>query len=121
MTTRAIAYLCSEYPAISHTFIYREIESLRKAGMIVHTASIHKPTNLKVMTSDEQMEAENTFMVLSQPIPLILSAHLHCLRKSPIGYLRMTGGAIKLPDKPRRPGERFRPGEVRGGSVGIRL
>ena len=104
MTTRAIAYLCSEYPAISHTFIYREIESLRKAGMIVHTASIHKPTNLKVMTSDEQMEAEKTFMVLSQPIPLILSAHLHCLQKSPIGYLRMAGGAIKLLTKgPKSP------------------
>ena len=104
MTTRAIAYLCSEYPAISHTFIYREIESLRKAGMIVHTASIHKPSNLKVMTSDEQMEAEKTFMVLSQPIPLILSAHLHCLRKSPLGYLRMAGGAIKLLTKgPKSP------------------
>ncbi|NMW21767.1 MAG: glycosyltransferase family 4 protein [Chlorobiaceae bacterium] len=104
MTTRTIAYLCSEYPAISHTFIYREIESLRKAGMIVHTASIHKPTNLKVMTSDEQMEAEKTFMVLSQPIPLILSAHLHCLQKSPLGYLRMAGGAIKLLTKgPKSP------------------
>ena len=96
MTKRPIGYLCSEYPAISHTFIYREIESLRKAGMIVHTASIRRPSNLTVMTSDEQVEAENTLMVLSQPLPLMLSAHMHCLFKNPIGYLRMAGGALKL-------------------------
>ena len=104
MTRRPIAYLCSEYPAISHTFIYREIESLRNTGMTVHTASIHKPTNLTVMTSDEQLEAEKTFMVLSQPIPSMIGAHLHCLQKSPTGYLRMVGGAIKLLTKgPKSP------------------
>jgi len=96
MTTRAIAYLCSEYPAISHTFIHREIESLRKAGMIVHTASIHRPTNLSVMTSAEQLEAEQTMMVLSQSISSIIGAHLHCMYKNPTGYLRMATGALKL-------------------------
>ncbi|MEI7787370.1 MAG: glycosyltransferase family 4 protein [Chlorobiaceae bacterium] len=104
MTTKAIAYLCSEYPAISHTFIYREIESLRKAGMIVHTASIHKPTNLSMMTSAEQLEAEHTMMVLSQSISSIIGAHLHCILKKPAGYLRMTAGAWKLLTKgPKSP------------------
>ena len=37
-----IAYLCSEYPAVSHTFIFREIESLRRAGILVHTATIRR-------------------------------------------------------------------------------
>ncbi len=96
MTTRAIAYLCSEYPAISHTFIYREIESLRNAGMTVHTASIRKPSNLTVMTPAEQKEAEETLMVLSMPLPLMLSAHLHCLKKNPAGYLRMAAAGLQL-------------------------
>ena len=96
MTRRAIAYLCSEYPAISHTFIYREIESLRNAGMTVHTASIRRSTNLQVMTSPEQLEAENTLMVLDQPLPLIVSAHMHCLKTNPKGYLRMARAALKL-------------------------
>jgi glycosyltransferase involved in cell wall biosynthesis len=96
MTKKTIAYLCSEYPAISHTFIFREIESLRKAGMIVHTASIRRSSNLSVMTSSEQLEAEKTLMVLSQPLLLILSAHLHCMYKNPTGYLRMATGALKL-------------------------
>jgi len=96
MTLKSIAYLCSEYPAISHTFIYREIESLRKAGMNVHTASIHMPSNLTVMTSAEQLEAETTLMVLSQPILSIIGAHWHCILKNPTGYLRMTTEALKL-------------------------
>ncbi len=96
MTTKAIAYLCSEYPAISHTFIYREIESLRRAGMTVHTASIRKPSNLKVMTPAEQTEAEETLMVLSMPLLSMLGAHLHCMKKSPAGYLRMAAAGLRL-------------------------
>ena len=96
MTTKAIAYLCSEYPAISHTFIYREIESLRRAGMTVHTASIRKPSNLKVMTPAEQTEAAETLMVLSMPLPSMIGAHLHCMKQSPAGYLRMAAAGLRL-------------------------
>ena len=96
MTPKTIGYLCSEYPAVSHTFIYREIESLRKSGMIVHTATIRRPANLSVMAAEEQEEAKNTLMVLSQPVGAVLAAHLHCLVKSPVGYLRMAAGALKL-------------------------
>ena len=81
MNQTPIGYLCSEYPAISHTFIYREIESIRKAGISVHTASIRKPSDLDVMTPDEQREADKTLMVLSRSPLAILKAHLHCLKK----------------------------------------
>lgn len=96
MTARPIAYLCSEYPAISHTFIYREIESLRKAGMIVHTASIRKSSSIGVLTPPEQQEADKTLMVLSVPLHLILKAHLHCIFGKPAGYLRMALFASRL-------------------------
>jgi len=96
MIKQPIAYLCSEYPAISHTFIYREIESLRKAGMTVHTASIRKPSNLELMTAAEQDEALQTLMVLATPPQLMAKAHLHSLLKNPAGYLRMAFEASKL-------------------------
>ncbi|RXK85031.1 colanic acid biosynthesis glycosyltransferase WcaL [Chlorobaculum sp. 24CR] len=96
MTQKPIAYLCSEYPAISHTFIYREIESLRKAGMTVHTASIHRPKKLDLMTPAEQEEAANTLVVLSQPATAIIGAHLHCLTRNPGGYFRMAAEAFRL-------------------------
>ncbi len=38
-----VGYLVSEYPAVSHTFILREIKALRAHGFQVFTASINKP------------------------------------------------------------------------------
>ncbi|MCF8271896.1 glycosyltransferase [Chlorobium sp.] len=96
MKEQPIAYLCSEYPAISHTFIYREIQSLRQSGFTVHTASIRKPAGLDIMTADEQEEASNTLMVLSQPATAIIRAHLGCLAKNPGGYLKMAAAALRL-------------------------
>ena len=96
MNQQPIAYLCSEYPAISHTFIHREIETLRQSGMTVHTASIHEPTNTVMMTPEEQREAANTLKVLSSPLSSMLKAHLHCALNNPQGYLRMAAAAAWL-------------------------
>src|SRR5262249_32703694 len=38
-----IGYLASEYPAISHTFIRREIEALRARGIEIRTFALHPP------------------------------------------------------------------------------
>jgi colanic acid/amylovoran biosynthesis glycosyltransferase len=96
MNKGTIAYLCSEYPAVSHTFIHREIESLRLAGMTVHTATIRNPAQVEVMTKAEQEEADRTLKVLSQPVGKIAKAHLHCIRQHPAGYLRMAATASRL-------------------------
>ncbi|WP_449258685.1 glycosyltransferase family 4 protein [Chlorobium limicola] len=96
MKKQPIAYLCSEYPAISHTFIYREIQSLRKEGYTVYPASIRKPDKVEIMTPDEQQEARDTLMVLSQPATEILRAHIYCVVKNPAGYLRMAVTALRL-------------------------
>ena len=42
MTTR-VAYLVSQYPAVSHVFIEREVLGLRARGVEVHTFSVRKP------------------------------------------------------------------------------
>ncbi len=39
-TPAALAYLVSQYPTISHTFVLREIRGLRAAGLTVHVASV---------------------------------------------------------------------------------
>lgn len=99
-----IAYLCSEYPAISHTFIFREIESLRSAGLKVHTATIRQSSNIGVMTPGEQQEAKDTFVVLSRSLPSVFKAHAHCMLKNPAGYLRMATAGLKPVFKgPRSP------------------
>ena len=49
-----IAYLVSRYPAVSHTFILREVQRLRSANFEIHVASINPPDRAaSVMTSEE--------------------------------------------------------------------
>lgn len=48
-----IAYLVSEFPGISHTFILREVEELKKNNVEVVTISINSPKNLEVMDEKE--------------------------------------------------------------------
>ena len=38
-----LAYLTSQYPAASHTFIRREIEALREQGWSIDTFSVRPP------------------------------------------------------------------------------
>ncbi|CAL8968646.1 D-inositol-3-phosphate glycosyltransferase [Propionicimonas sp. T2.31MG-18] len=53
-----VAYLVSQYPLISHTFIEREIEGLRALGTPVHTFSIREPGDL--MSDAMRAEAGRT-------------------------------------------------------------
>jgi len=99
-----IAYLCSEYPAISQTFIFHEIQSLRRAGFNVTPVSVHRPANLDVMTERERQEAADTLVMTRLRLPAILAAHLRTLLRSPAGYLRMTASALSLLTKgPKSP------------------
>jgi colanic acid/amylovoran biosynthesis glycosyltransferase len=59
-----IGYLVSRYPAISHTFILREVLALRELGMAIETASINVPDRSpEQLTAQEHLEAERTFYV----------------------------------------------------------
>ena len=54
-----IAYLVSRYPAVSHTFILREVLGLRELGLRVEVASINAPDRpADQMTAQERAEAQ---------------------------------------------------------------
>jgi colanic acid/amylovoran biosynthesis glycosyltransferase len=92
-----IAYLVSEYPAVSHTFILREVQRLRKANFEIHTASINLTDHpLSGMTSEEQSEAAATFYVKREGISGALKAHTKVLLNSPMSYLRGFCFALSL-------------------------
>lgn len=72
-----IAYLTGVYPAISHTFILREVIALRAAGFRVTTCSINRPESHHLIGPDEREAAGSTFYVLAQARrPLVLLAAL---------------------------------------------
>jgi colanic acid/amylovoran biosynthesis glycosyltransferase len=60
-----IAYLISEYPAPSHTFIRREIAALRRAGLTIATFSI-RPAKGEFASEQERIDRAETQAVLGR-------------------------------------------------------
>jgi glycosyltransferase involved in cell wall biosynthesis len=92
-----IAYLTGDYPKVSHTFILREVESLRAAGLQVVTCSIRKPAPSEFKGSEEQRALSETFYVLAaarNPLRL-LAAHVGLFVRSPGRWFSAAGLAFR--------------------------
>ena len=64
MSPVRMAYLVSQYPGISHTFILREVLRLRELGFEIEVASINAPDRPpERLTTAEQAEAARTYYV----------------------------------------------------------
>ena len=67
MTTQPrpiVAYLTGEYPAVSHTFILREVEALRRLGLDVRTCSVRRTGAEHHRGPSEKEAAATTFYLL---------------------------------------------------------
>ncbi len=96
-----IAYLTGQYPAVSHTFILREVEALRARGFEVQTCSIRRTDPTHHRGEEEKAAAASTFYVLAgakNPARL-LAALGHALR-SPGRFM----SAVALAWRTRPPG-----------------
>jgi len=91
-----IAYFSSEYPAISHTFIFREICELRSAGFKVCAAAVNPTANLEKMTDAEKTEARQTLVIKRRAIWRVAADHLTLLWQAPKKYLAMAKQALNL-------------------------
>lgn len=92
-----LAYLVSRYPALSHTFILREVRWLRAHGFEIHTASVNVPDRpMPGLTAEEREEAGATYCLKQAGIRGALRAHLLALLTRPWGYLRGFGFAVAL-------------------------
>lgn len=92
-----IAYLISQYPAISHTFILREITTLRNFGFDIQVASMNAPDRpSEQLTTTERHEATQTFYVKPQGVLGALKAHFLTFITFPFAYLRGLGFALYL-------------------------
>lgn len=95
--TIRLAYLVSQYPAVSHTFILREVLRLRELGFEIAVASINPPDRpLEKLTAAEQAEAERTYCVKRHGVMGALTAKLATLTTHPAGFLRGLKFALRL-------------------------
>jgi glycosyltransferase involved in cell wall biosynthesis len=82
-----LAYLVSQYPAISHTFVLREIRRLRELGFDVRVASIRGPDRpFEQLTVEEQEEQRATFYIKPAGITAALRANARMLLRRPLAY-----------------------------------
>ena len=92
-----LGYLVSRYPAVSHTFILREIVELRRLGFRIEVASINgldRP--LELLTEEERREAASTFYVKAAGAGGALKANLSAFVRGPAAYLRGLWFAVGL-------------------------
>ena len=82
-----VGIVVSRYPALSHVFIRREVEALRRQGVGVETLSLRSPTPAELLTAADRAEAQRTPTL--QPVRpfTLLRGHLRRLRKSPHRYV----------------------------------
>ncbi len=84
-----MGYLISRYPALSHTFILREVRGLRELGLQIETASINGLDRAATdLTGEEREEAARTFFVKPAGWRGALSAHWRMIFQQPFGYAR---------------------------------
>lgn len=81
-----IAYLTAQYPALSHTFILREVEALRELGFDVSTCSIRRVDPQQLRGKAEQAASASSFYVLAAA-------------RNPLTFLRAQGAALRAPGR----------------------
>jgi colanic acid/amylovoran biosynthesis glycosyltransferase len=94
--SQRIGYLTSGYPAVSHTFITREVEALRALGFDVRTFGIRRAPPETLLTDRDRRIAEETFAVFPVDRSRLLQAHVRALRSHPVRYIATLLSALRL-------------------------
>lgn len=97
-----IAYLTSLYPALSHTFIRREVAALRRRGLEIDTMSVRPVEPADLSFEEDREEAARTWTILPVGVWKLLRTHGLMLLSHPLGY----GAALGLAATHRVPGVR---------------
>lgn len=92
-----LAYLVSQIPALSHTFILREINELRSRGFEIQVASVNSPDRpLEQLTASERAQAESTFYVKPAGVRGALAAHALTALTQPLAWVRGFAAALRM-------------------------
>lgn len=91
-----VAYVCSRYPAISHTFVLREVLALRRRGVEVHTFSIRRAADSEVLAPADRDALQTTFAILPARWLRLTLAHLRAMLLAPATYAATLRRALAL-------------------------
>ena len=91
-----VAYLVSQYPARSHTFILREIQRLRELGFAIHVASVRAADRAFDQLSPEEQEEQRATFCIKAGRAAAVGANFRVLMRHPFAYLRALEYALRL-------------------------
>jgi glycosyltransferase involved in cell wall biosynthesis len=91
-----LAYLTAEYPKVSHTFVMREVDALRRLGAAVDTFTIRRTPSDGLLSDADRAAARETFAVLPPDWGRLLGAHLRWALRHPRRYWATLGLALRL-------------------------
>ena len=94
-----IAYLVSEYPALSHTFITTEIEELERRGHEIMPISVRRPSRQFAPGSALGKELQRTFFLLPSVAKRFPRAFLALGLRNPLGLLKMVKTTLQIARK----------------------
>ncbi len=92
-----LAYLATLYPALSHSFVQREVEALRKRDLEIHTFALHGTNPAHLLTDADREAQGSTYTVLPARWRSFAGAHLRALLTGPAAYLRTLAFALSRP------------------------
>ena len=58
-----VAYITTHYPALSHTFIQREVAALRRSGVEVHTISMRRTAGEHLLSPEHREASRTTYAI----------------------------------------------------------
>jgi colanic acid/amylovoran biosynthesis glycosyltransferase len=90
-----VAYLVNQYPAVSHSFIRREVAALEASGIGVERFSI-RPSPPGLVDPADQAEQKRTFVLLGAGAGALVGALLGEAAHSPVAWLHAARAAVRL-------------------------
>ena len=90
-----VAYFTNQYPAVSHTFIRREILALESLGVTVIRFAL-RPASGHLVHDEDKAELEKTRYVLRASIGEILRCLVVTFVRQPFVTIKMVGLALKM-------------------------
>lgn len=90
-----VAYFTNQYPAVSHTFIRREIEALKSLGVTIIRYALRQAPG-KLVHPEDEAELQMTKHILKAGIGEILRCQLSALMRQPLTSMTVIGLAIRM-------------------------
>ena len=97
-----VGYLVNRYPAVSHTFIRREIAGVERCGIDVLRYSIRATDDSEVVDAADRAEREKTKVLLRGGMVSLLGALLAAALTRPIRFCRALAAALGMGGRSER-------------------